>query len=115
MGVALYIDHHIPRAITEGLRLREVDCITAMEDNAAEMDDADLLDRATVLGRALVTSDKDFLVESENRQAQGIEFAGVIYVHPLRVSFRTCIDNLEIVAKAGRHDDLANRVQFLPL
>lgn len=115
MAVAFYIDHHIPRAITDGLRLRGVDCITALEDNAAEMDDPDLLDRATGLGRALVTSDKDFLIEAEKRQAQGVEFAGVIYTHPLRVSVRACIDDLEIIAKAGEPEDLTNRLQFLPL
>lgn len=27
--IALYMDHHVPRAITEGLRLRGVDVITA--------------------------------------------------------------------------------------
>jgi hypothetical protein len=35
MPVALYMDAHIPRAITVGLRLRGVDVLTAQEDNAA--------------------------------------------------------------------------------
>jgi Domain of unknown function (DUF5615) len=115
MAIALYIDHHIPRAITYGLRLRNVDCLTALEDHAAEVGDPDLLDRATALSRALVTSDKDFLVEAERRQAGGIAFAGVIYTHAVRVSVRTCLDDLEIIAKTGEPEDLANRVQFLPL
>ncbi len=32
MPIALYMDHHVPRAITLGLRLREVDVLTAYED-----------------------------------------------------------------------------------
>ena len=40
------MDHHIPRAITEGLRLRGIDVITAYEDSASDMDDSALLDRA---------------------------------------------------------------------
>jgi len=52
MAVAHYIDHHIPKAITQGLRLRGVDCLTAWKDNAAEMDDPDLPDRATARASA---------------------------------------------------------------
>jgi len=40
MPVAFYMDHHVPRAITLGLRLREVDVITAHEDRTSELDDA---------------------------------------------------------------------------
>lgn len=79
------------------------------------MDDPDLLDRATALGRALVTSDKDFLVEASERQVRGVEFGGIIYTHPLRVSVRRCIDDLEIISKAGEPQELTNHVQFLPL
>jgi len=53
--IALYADVHIPRAIIEGLRMRHVDVRTAQEDGAAVLSDAALLDRATALGRALVT------------------------------------------------------------
>lgn len=34
MAVKLYMDAHIPKAITVGLRVRGVDVITAQEDNA---------------------------------------------------------------------------------
>lgn len=37
--LALYMHHHVPRAITEGLRLRGIDVITAYEDGASDMDD----------------------------------------------------------------------------
>jgi len=32
VALALYMDHHVPRAITVGLRLRQVDVLTANED-----------------------------------------------------------------------------------
>jgi len=115
MSIGLYMDQHVPKAITDGLRLRGVDCITALEDRAATMDDPELLDRASALSRALVTSDKDFLIEADKRQTVGNSFAGIVYTHPLRISVRRCIDDLEIISKAGEPEDLANRVQFLPL
>ena len=62
-----------------------------------------------------MTSDKDFLVDADNRQTVGISFAGIIYTHPLRISVRRCIDDLETITKAAEPEELASRVQFLPL
>jgi len=40
------MDVQVPRAITEGLRVRGVDVLTAQDDGAGRFDDAALLDRA---------------------------------------------------------------------
>lgn len=115
MAIALYMNQHVPRTITVGLRLRGVDVITAYEDGASEMDDPELLDRAGELERVLFTQDDDLLAEAAKRQREGTPFRGVIYAHQLRVSIGTCVHDLEIIAKAGEPEDLINRVQFLPL
>ena len=115
MAIALYMDHHVPRAITVGLRLRGVDVLTAYEDGASEQDDPQLLDRANMLERVLFTQDDDFLVEATRRQKGGVFFRGVIYAHQLRISVGRCIHDLEIIAKAGEPEALHNQVQFLPL
>ena len=114
-SIAFYMDVHIPKSITVGLRLRGIDVITAQEDNADEMGDSDLLDRATALQRVLFTCDDDLLAEANKRQFGGVPFAGVIYVHQLDISIGSCIHDLEIIAKAGQPEDVMNRVQFLPL
>jgi len=115
MPIALYMDVHIPRAVTVGLRLRHVDVITAQEDKTNDCSDSELLDRTSTLQRALFTFDDDLLTEAAYRQREGIPFAGVIYAHPLQVSIGTCIRYLEIIAKAGEFEDLYNQVIFLPL
>ena len=115
MPIALYMDQHVPRAITIGLRLRNVDVLTAFEDGANTLDDAALLDRATVLGRALFSQDDDLLVEATRRQAESISFGGVIYAHQLRVSIGACIRDLEIVATVGEPGEVHGQVLFLPL
>ena len=79
MPVAFYMDHHVPRAITLGRRLRGVDVLTAYEDGTSELDDAALLDRASELGRVLFTQDDDLLAEAAKRQGEGIPFHGVIF------------------------------------
>ncbi len=115
MTIALYMDHNVPRAITVGLRLRGVDVISAYEDGASELDDSALLDRAGELDRVLFTRDDDLLAEAANRQKKGIAFGGVVYAHQLRASIGVCIQDLEIIAKAGESEDLINGVQYLPL
>ena len=67
MSVQFYMDVHVRRAITEGLRLRGVDVLTAQEDHARELDDPDLLDRSTALGRVFFTQDNDLLREGKHR------------------------------------------------
>ena len=113
--IAFYLDAHIPRAIALGLRMRGIDVLTAQEDGAAMFSDAELLDRATTLGRVLFTFDDDLLAEAAKRQRLGQLFSGVVYAHPLRVTIGQCIHDLELVAKAGEPEDLRNQVLFLPL
>jgi len=115
MTIALYMDAHIPKAITIGLHLRGVDVLTAQEDNAAQLSDPALLDRATALQRVLFTFDDDLLVEATRRQREGVAFAGVAFAQPSRVSIGTCVRDLELLAKAGTPEDVTNRVTFLPL
>jgi hypothetical protein len=115
MAIAFYMDHHVPRAITIGLRLRGVDVITAAEDGAQRMDDPQLLDRASELGRALFTQDDDLLAEAARRQREGVPFRGLIYAHQFQVSIGACVRDLEIIAKAGEPEDLVGHVRFLPL
>ena len=109
------MDVHVRRAITVALLERGVDVLTAQADDRAEAADPDLLDRATALGRVLFSQDEDLLAEATRRQRGGVRFGGVIYGHQLYVTVGRCINDLEIIAKVGMPEDLANRVQFLPL
>jgi hypothetical protein len=109
------MDHHVPRAIALGLRLRHVDVLTAYEDQTHELDDPGLLDRATSLGRVLFTQDDDLLVEATHRQRLGLPFGGVIYAHQETVSIGQSIQELELIAQAGNDADVINQVIYLPL
>ncbi|HXG68078.1 MAG TPA: DUF5615 family PIN-like protein [Blastocatellia bacterium] len=115
MSVKLYMDVHVRRAVTEGLRLRGVDVVTAQEDGTGEFEDTDLLDRATILGRVLFTQDDDFLAEAVRRQQSGETFAGVIYAHQLNITVGECIDDLELIAQASDPEEWVNRLAYLPL
>jgi len=115
MSVGLYMDVHVRRAIVDALRLRGVDVLTAQSDGAAHLPDADLLNRAGLLGRVLFSQDEDLLAEAAERQRHGHSFAGVIYAHQMRVNVGTCIADLELIADATDLEDWVNRVEYLPL
>ena len=115
MSVGLYMDVHVPAAITRGLLLRGVDVLTAQLDGTTQLEDPDLLDRATELGRVLSSQDEDLLAEAALRQRSREPFAGVIYGHQLGITIGRAIEDLEILAEAGTIEDFANRVEYLPL
>lgn len=115
MSVAFYMDVHIPAPITDGLRRHGIDVLTAQEDLATRLPDPRLLDRATTLNRILVTQDRDFLSITAARQAEGVEFPGIAYGPQLSNSIGRTIEDLSLMAIAGRPAEFANRVTFLPL
>ena len=63
----------------------------------------------------LFSQDTDLLTEATRRQRSGQAFAGVIYVHQLRVTIGKCIADLELLTQAETPEDFANRVEYLPL
>ncbi len=115
MSVSLYMDVHVPRPITRGLRRRAAEVLTAQEDGTARWADDALLDRASDLNRVLFSQDEDLLAEAAARQREGRSFTGVIYAPQLALSVGQFIDELELIAKAGEPSDFSDRVTYLPL
>jgi predicted nuclease of predicted toxin-antitoxin system len=74
---ALYMDVHVHAAITEQLRRRGVDVLTAQEDGSDQLADDELLKRSSSLNRVMFTNDVRFqaLAEIGNdwaRSSQGL-------------------------------------------
>ena len=89
--------------------------LTAQEDKTTELEDSQLLDRATQLGRVLFTQDKDFLREAARRLRAGDVLFGIVYAHQLRVSIGECVSDLEIIAKNSEPEEWVDRLEHLPL
>ena len=84
MAVNLYMDVHVPRPITDQLRIRDVDVLTAQEDKAEHLPDGELLERASFLDRVIFTQDIRFKAMAESWQRDGRQFGGLIFGHQLR-------------------------------
>lgn len=115
MTIALYIDENVPRQITDGLRQRGIDVLTIQEDGRSGISDLLVLHRASELQRVVFSQDQDFLAEAAARQAQGIDFIGVIYARKSRMSIGDCVRDLELIATACDLNEFFSRVQYLPL
>jgi predicted nuclease of predicted toxin-antitoxin system len=109
------MDVHVRRAVTAALRLRSIDVLTAQEDGAAKLDDELLLERATELGRVLVSQDEDLLREAAKRLSEHKDFSGIIYAHQLRITIGQMVEDLELIAGATSRDEWWGRIEYLPL
>ncbi len=111
----LYLDVHVPWAIASQLRRRGVDVLTACEDDASELSDADLLARSMTLGRLLFTQDIRFKALAEGWQRTGEPFAGLVFGHQLHGSIGQYVQDLELIAKATEPGDWLSQIEQLPL
>ncbi len=114
MAVPLYMDVHVPQAITDQLRRRGIDVLRAIEDNSDELTDDKLLERAYLLGRVIFTQDIRFKAMAEDWQRQGRPFAGLIFGHQLGATIGQYVKDLELIAQASELSDWLNIVQHLP-
>jgi hypothetical protein len=114
MSVAFYMDHHVKAAITQGLRKRGVDVLTAHEDGASTFRDDQLLARATQLGRTLFSEDDDLLVVANQWLQARRDFAGLVFGRLLGITVGKAVRDLELIAKVLEPGDMLNRIEFIP-
>ena len=115
MTLRLYMDHHVHGAITDGLRDLGIDVLTAFEDRGHRLPEPTLLDRATDLGRVLVSMDEDLLAEAARRQRASGTFAGLVYGRQRGVTIRQAIRDLEMICGVYDEDGIKNQVVYIPL
>jgi len=115
MPVALYMDAHVHSAVTEQMRRRGIDVLTAQEDGSDHLDDESLLSRSALLGRVLFTFDIRFKARAEGWQQEGRPFGGLVWGYPMRLTIGQIVHDLELIAKATDPSDWHNVVERLPL
>ena len=114
MAVPLYMDVHVPEAITEQLRRRGVDVRTAVEGGCERLSDEQLLEHAGKLGRVVFTQDIRFKAMAQDRQRQGRAFGGLVFGHQLHGTIGQYVQDLELIAQASEPGEWVNTVEHLP-
>lgn len=89
--------------------------MTAQQYGFRQATDDRLLDSTSELDRVLFSQDDDLFAEAKRRQVEGVQFTGVIYAHQMRITIGQCVQELELIAKLAEPEELANRVEYLPL
>jgi len=115
MSLALYMDVHVPMAITEALRRKGLDILRSQDDGATRLNDALLLQRATDLKRVLFSQDQGFPKITSEWQRQRRPFSGVVYAPQQAVSLGKLADDLELILTCCEPEELQDRVVYLPL
>jgi hypothetical protein len=109
------MDVHVPQPITDQLRRRGVDVLTAIEDGCSQLTDEDLLEHARVIGRLLFTQDIRFKAMAEDWQTTARAFGGLLFGHQTGASLGQYIADLELISKATEPAEWLNVVAHLPL
>ena len=106
--IRFYMDEHVPKAVTEGLRRRGVDVVTVQELGLQTVEDARHLERASQDGRVMVTQDADFL----RLHASGLSHRGIVYM-PQQTPVAHMLRSLMLLHDVLSPDDMVRHIEFL--
>ena len=73
-----------------------------------------LLERARVLGRVLLTQDIRFRALAEDWQREGRPFAGLLFGHQLGATIGRFVNDLELIAQASELSEWHGQLGHLP-
>ena len=106
--ITFYMDEHVPSALTDGLRQRGVNVLTAQDVGMVQTDDERHLEYARQEGRVLFTQDRDFL----RLHRAGRQHAGVVYARQ-PTAIGTMLLGLMLIHNVLTPEDMSGRVEFV--
>ena len=107
--VRYYMDQHIPSAVTEGLRRRGIDVLTAGEANRCGFPDPDQLASADREERTIVSFDPDFHVLHRIGQPH----SGIAWCPATKYSIGELIQMLVLLHAVIPRDQMKNHLEYL--
>ena len=107
--VRYYMDQHYPMAVTQGLRLRGIDVLTAQEAGRCGLPDSQQLAFATAEDRVLASFDSDYLALHQS----GVDHAGIAWCPQQKYGIGQLVQALELIHGVLDRDAMRNRVEYL--
>lgn len=108
MALKFYMDVHVKSAVTNGLRQRGVDVLTAQEAGMRLAEDDEHIEFALAQGRVIFTNDADFL----RLHARGMHHAGIVYC-PQTDAIGEMIQGLMLVYELLDEGQMTDHVEFI--
>jgi predicted nuclease of predicted toxin-antitoxin system len=107
--VRYFLDEHIHRAVTEALRRRGVEVLTAQEAGRTGFSDLDQIEFCRKEGIAIVTMDSNYLAHA----AKGVPHAGIVKLSASRRSIREIVRKLLLIRAVLSSEEMEGHVEFV--
>jgi len=107
--IRYYMDQHYPGPVTEGLRRRGIDVLTAQEAERCGLPDPDQLAFAATEKRIMVTFDSDYLALHQS----GIAHAGLAWCPQQKYGIGMLTQLLGLLHAVADRDSMRNHVEYL--
>lgn len=108
-AIRLYLDENLSPKISDQLKLRGIDAVSVRDLGTLGDSDANHLERATRLGRVLVTTDVDFL----RFAAERIHHSGIVFGIQSNHSMGDWVKKLELICFVYSSTDFENHIEYL--
>jgi len=103
------LDEHLPNAVAQALRQRDIEVVTTLEAGLRGAADAEQLKRAHAKARVLVTQDEDFLT----LHSQGQPHSGIAYSKQGTRTIGQLVAGLVLIHDVLDPGEIVGRVEFL--
>lgn len=109
MPVCFHLDEHVPLALADALRSRDIDVTTTMDAGLAGSSDREHLEFAEKAGRVVITRDVDFL----RLHAAGTGHAGIVFWRQQTITLGEVLRRLVLIHAILSPEDMKNTVEYL--
>ena len=115
MRIRLYVDEDaMARSLVSGLRARDVDVTTVLDEGLSEKDDIEQLEHATELGRVLYTFNVGHFCKLHTEfVAGGRSHSGIVVVYRQRYSIGEQIRRLSDLINTRPAEEMEGSLHFL--
>ena len=107
--IQFYMDQHYPGPVTEGLRRRGIEVLTAQEAGRCSLSDVEQLDFATREEWVMVTFDSDYVALHQS----GMFHAGIAWCPQQKYGIGMLIQLLELLHGIADRDQMRNHLEYL--
>jgi predicted nuclease of predicted toxin-antitoxin system len=109
----IYTDENVDMRVSEGLRLRGIKAVSAIEKGLTGVPDTEHFRYASEIQAVVFTHDHYFIEIAKELMQEGGTHWGIIFVEMNKLSVGECIKRLAIYAEILSAEDMKNQIEFL--